>query len=199
MQPLTRAHCRHCHIQVCDCHCSFNQYMCCASSTCNRIHSAAGIFVRTTACMVTACSPSAQMCLVCCELHSTLHACCSVFVEEREGFQNTCVNNYSPFVSTYAADPSASVLTTQEASQSSSFKIYAEYSRTIAAAHVCCTIYLNGLQCLANCARVLLYTASHRPLDVVDRRVLRVTRPRSVDMCVQASHECLRGISFLTI
>lgn len=41
--------------------------------------------------------------------------CVLVFVAEREGFQNTWVNNYSPFVSNYAADASASVLTTQEA------------------------------------------------------------------------------------
>jgi len=37
-----------------------------------------------------------------------------VFVAQRESYEDTWINNYSPFVSEYAADASASVLTSQE-------------------------------------------------------------------------------------
>ncbi|DBB12369.1 TPA: hypothetical protein ACH3X3_005184 [Trebouxia sp. C0006] len=42
-------------------------------------------------------------------------ACLWVFVAQREGYEDTWINNYSPFVSEYAADASASLLTSQEA------------------------------------------------------------------------------------
>ncbi len=49
---------------------------------------------------------------------------CRVFVAQRESYEDTWINNYSPFVSEYAADASASLLTSQE---------------------VCCTIELQVL------------------------------------------------------
>ncbi len=37
-----------------------------------------------------------------------------MFVAQRESYEDTWINNYSPFVSEYAADASASLLTSQE-------------------------------------------------------------------------------------
>ena len=39
-----------------------------------------------------------------------------VFVAQREDYEDTWINNYSPFVSEYAADATAAALTAQEVS-----------------------------------------------------------------------------------
>ena len=82
-----------------------------------------------------------QCCLIClhssscfCKLLQVLLAscvvksyfCCRVFVAQRESYEDTWINNYGPFVSEYAADASASLLTSQEVCCSIELQLVAE-------------------------------------------------------------------------